>query len=250
MAIRIDTLQNSVASSTDYPFGSTKDSTTPNLNDGTKITQAVFNDFVAYFTKLLTSAGLVPSNSVDTEGSSQYFDALVNVIQNNSTGSLVVGDIKISGNPTPPNAEWIAAEGLELSRTAYPALFSAWGVQWGSGDGVNTFGTPDFRGEFLRGFDNGRGVDLGRVFGSLQLDTLQSHRHLGLESSLRYISPFAGFSSNSGLVNGAEPQTNGDNQDNWFIGDPSSDLQPGNTVRTSTETRPRNQTVYFYFKAL
>jgi microcystin-dependent protein len=36
---------------------------------------------------------------------------------------------------------------------------------------------PDLRGEFIRGFDGGRGVDAGRVFGSAQADEFKSHEH-------------------------------------------------------------------------
>jgi microcystin-dependent protein len=36
---------------------------------------------------------------------------------------------------------------------------------------------PDLRGEFIRGFDDGRGVDAGRVFGSAQADEFKSHTH-------------------------------------------------------------------------
>ena len=35
---------------------------------------------------------------------------------------------------------------------AYPALFAAIGVTYGSGDGSTTFNLPDFRGRFLRGY--------------------------------------------------------------------------------------------------
>lgn len=36
---------------------------------------------------------------------------------------------------------------------------------------------PDLRGEFIRGWDNGRGVDVGRMFGSWQMDAFKSHSH-------------------------------------------------------------------------
>jgi phage-related tail fiber protein len=36
---------------------------------------------------------------------------------------------------------------------------------------------PDKRGYFARGWDDGRGVDSGRVFGSLQADELRAHTH-------------------------------------------------------------------------
>ncbi len=42
---------------------------------------------------------------------------------------------------------------------------------------VTTFKVPDLRGEFIRGFDAGRGVDSGRSFGSWQVDQFKSHRH-------------------------------------------------------------------------
>ncbi|MDD5770303.1 MAG: hypothetical protein PHE25_04990 [Candidatus Gracilibacteria bacterium] len=43
-------------------------------------------------------------------------------------------------------------------------------VGWIPADGTN--GTPDLRGEFIRGVDNGRGVDAGRTLGSFQRGSL------------------------------------------------------------------------------
>jgi phage-related tail fiber protein len=73
---------------------------------------------------------------------------------------------------------WLKANGAAVSRTAYASLFAAIGTTFGSGDGVNTFNLPDLRGEFLRGWDDGRGVDGGRVFGSAQNHQIQDHTHL------------------------------------------------------------------------
>lgn len=47
----------------------------------------------------------------------------------------------------------------------------------GAGDGSTTFNLPDYRGEFMRGLDDGRGVDTGRVLGSAQGQAIQSHTH-------------------------------------------------------------------------
>jgi len=58
---------------------------------------------------------------------------------------------------------WRACSGQAVSRTTYAALFAAIGTEYGVGDGSTTFDLPDLRGEFLRGWDNGRGVDSGRV---------------------------------------------------------------------------------------
>jgi hypothetical protein len=46
---------------------------------------------------------------------------------------------------------------------------------WIAADGTNS--TPDLRGEFVRGLDNGRAVDPGRTLASSQTDDLKSHTH-------------------------------------------------------------------------
>lgn len=68
---------------------------------------------------------------------------------------------------------WLKADGTAVSRTTYAALFAAIGTTFGVGNGSTTFNLPDLRAEFLRGWDDGRGVDSGRAFGSAQLDQMQ-----------------------------------------------------------------------------
>lgn len=48
--------------------------------------------------------------------------------------------------------------GQSISRTTYAALFAAIGTRYGTADGAS-FNVPDLRGEFIRGWDHGRGVD-------------------------------------------------------------------------------------------
>lgn len=72
---------------------------------------------------------------------------------------------------------WLKANGAAVSRTAYADLFAAIGTRFGAGDGVNTFNLPEMRGEFIRGLDDGRGVDTGRTLGTAQADMLASHSH-------------------------------------------------------------------------
>jgi microcystin-dependent protein len=74
-------------------------------------------------------------------------------------------------------AGWLKANGALVSRTTYAALFAVYGVQFGEGDGSTTFQLPDLRGEFIRGLDDGRGVDAGRVIGSAQSQAIQAHTH-------------------------------------------------------------------------
>lgn len=72
---------------------------------------------------------------------------------------------------------WLECSGAAVSRTTYAALFSVIGTTWGAGNGSTTFNLPNLRGEFVRGWDNGRGVDNGRAFASAQGDAFKSHTH-------------------------------------------------------------------------
>ena len=67
--------------------------------------------------------------------------------------------------------------GDPVSRTTFSALFAVIGTQYGTGDGSSTFNLPDLRGEFVRGFDNGKGTDSGRSIGSSQGDDNKQHNH-------------------------------------------------------------------------
>lgn len=86
------------------------------------------------------------------------------------------GIIAEFGNETPPSG-WLECDGTAKSRTTYADLFAAIGTKWGAGDGSTTFNLPDFRGEFRRGWDHGRGIDSGRAFASFQADELKAHTH-------------------------------------------------------------------------
>jgi microcystin-dependent protein len=58
-------------------------------------------------------------------------------------------------------------------------LFSKIGYTFGGSGSV--FRLPDLRGEFIRNWDGGRGVDAGRTVGSFQTDSLKSHAHTYVE---------------------------------------------------------------------
>ena len=69
---------------------------------------------------------------------------------------------------------WLECDGSAVSRTTYADLFTALGTTHGVGDGSTTFNVPDLRGEFIRGWDNGKGTDSGRTFASSQTDNANS----------------------------------------------------------------------------
>lgn len=94
-----------------------------------------------------------------------------------SVGRTVpVGSVFYLATLTPP-AGYLKANGAAVSRATYAALFAAIGTTYGVGDGSTTFNLPDLRGEFLRGLDDGRGVDAGRALGSAQAQEIQAHPH-------------------------------------------------------------------------
>ena len=72
---------------------------------------------------------------------------------------------------------YLKANGAAISRTTYAALFAAISTTFGVGDGSTTFALPDLRGEFIRGWADGRAVDTGRTFGSAQGEAFASHAH-------------------------------------------------------------------------
>jgi len=82
----------------------------------------------------------------------------------------LVGQVAFFAMETAPSG-WIKANGATISRITYAALFAKIGTIFGVGDGSTTFQLPDLRGEFIRGWDNSRGVDTSRIFGSQQIAT-------------------------------------------------------------------------------
>jgi len=83
--------------------------------------------------------------------------------------------IYVAQNTAPTG--YLKANGAAISRTTYADLFAAIGTTFGTGDGSTTFNLPDLRGEFIRAWDDARGVDSGRSFGSAQGSANLAHRH-------------------------------------------------------------------------
>lgn len=71
--------------------------------------------------------------------------------------AFVTGVIYIWPNETAPVGT-LECAGQSLLIASYPALYAILGTRYG-GNGVSTFNLPDLRGEFLRGWDHGRGLD-------------------------------------------------------------------------------------------
>ncbi len=83
-----------------------------------------------------------------------------------------IGDIKASVKEE-NHDNWFLCNGQEISRVAYPELFSLIGIKFGSGDGTTTFNLPDYRGKFLRGLGGNSAPDIY----TLQEESLPDHNH-------------------------------------------------------------------------
>ncbi|MCO5412845.1 phage tail protein [Ralstonia mojiangensis] len=91
--------------------------------------------------------------------------------------SVAVGQISYFPRTTVPPYGWFKANGAAVSRVTYKELYAVIGTAFGAGDGSTTFNLPDLRAEFLRGWDDGRGVDAGRGLGTFQADDFRAHSH-------------------------------------------------------------------------
>lgn len=158
-------------------------------------------------------------------------------------------------------AGWLKANGALLDVATYANLATAiycgntanptaeWGYRTNSGDTVrSTTGThirlPDFRGEFIRGWDDARGIDSGRSLWAAQAQAIQSHTHsvsdpthvhnnVGGGSAVGTGTIAAGQVANSYVLAGQVPAATG-------ITIPSSG--------GGAETRPRNQAALICIK--
>lgn len=88
-----------------------------------------------------------------------------------------VGRISMFPMATLP-AGWLECNGATVSAAAYPDL-----VKYLAGASATSATLPDLRGVFVRGLDNGRGIDSGRVLGSYQDSENLSHTHTGSTST-------------------------------------------------------------------
>lgn len=124
---------------------------------------------------------------------------------------LPVGSIITRAGSTVPTG-YLECDGAAISRTTFVGLFAVCDDTFGAGNGSTTFNIPDLRGEFIRGWDNSRGVDSGRTFGSAQVDQFKAHAHVsgykgngaGSVSTYLHWTPSTLPNVNSGITGGDE----------------------------------------------
>jgi phage-related tail fiber protein len=140
-----------------------------------------------------------------------------------------------------PPVGWLECDGSALSRSTYSDLFGVLGTVFGGGDGSTTFALPDLRGEFIRGWDHGLGVDAGRVFGTAQGFAMQN-----IEGAVqtRKVSNDAGMFfgasgpftvSFDGTTSASDVSLGSSNRDRVVL-----NFDASRVVNTDVETRSRN----------
>ncbi|MCG3819463.1 phage tail protein [Escherichia coli] len=126
---------------------------------------------------------------------------------------------------TPPGG-WLKCNGATFDKVKYPKLATAYP------SGV----LPDLRGEFLRGWDDGRGVDSGRNLLSAQSDATQNIVGTFGRTQLFKDTVYSGPFRQDGMILslGLTPSTEGGyGAANWTF-------DASRAIRTATETRPRS----------
>lgn len=118
----------------------------------------------------------------------------------------------------------------------------------------------DLRGEFIRGWDNGRGVDTSRVNGSFQADSVGPHTH---GAGTLATGPAGGHAHNNGTLHTVAPNANATagssslqgtgaaatiNVTTSAVGDHIHPMTGSTAANSGTETRPRNVALLYCIK--
>lgn len=150
--------------------------------------------------------------------------------------NILVGAVLYFATSTAPSG-WLKANGAAVSRTTYANLFARIGTTFGVGDGRTTFNLPDLRGEFIRGWNDGRNVDSGRGFGSQQGDAIRNitgqFNAYRRTDKTQLVMP-SGVFSNQKLQDGSMGRGG---SDNWAM---TINFDASRVVPTANENRPRN----------
>lgn len=170
------------------------------------------------------------------------------------------GDLKPTASTT-VDPGWLYCNGAAVSRSTYATLFSKIGIAHGYGDNSTTFNIPDYRGWFLRGQDDGQGVDpgaggrtaaatggnAGDLIGSAEASDNLSHSHSITDPAHAHT-----YTKPSVVVSGGGPFAAGLNLNVVGVPDSTSANYTGINATDlgggGTESRPQNKNVRWYIK--
>ena len=148
---------------------------------------------------------------------------------------MPVGTVLYFAANIPPDG-FLECDGSILSSSTYPALVTLLGSTYGSYGKL-----PDLRGEFIRGVDHGRGIDFGRILGSIQADSIQAFKIVPTKKSTgltaNYFDVSWGPRVGGGGIECLTMHPTGDNATHHLT--PVA-LDNTTTIRQSNETRGHN----------
>ncbi|WP_260620638.1 phage tail protein [Pseudomonas protegens] len=139
---------------------------------------------------------------------------------------------------------FLEVDGSVQSAATYPDLAAYLGTTFNTGgEGAGNFRLPESRGEFLRGWDHGRGVDTGRTLGSGQMDALQN-----ITGTMTVYTAFGPLNSATGAFTLEDGGGQGESVA-YASTRPRFTFDASRVARTADETRPRNLAVMWCIKA-
>lgn len=142
---------------------------------------------------------------------------------------------------------FLELDGSVKSIAVYPDLAAFLGTAFNKGDeGAGNFRLPESRGEFLRGWDHGRGVDVDRAIGSSQLDALQNITgQYAANNGVQLAATGTVLGAFIATANGGTQLPNGTASSGVI----NMTFDASRVARTANETRGRNLAVIWCIKA-
>lgn len=199
-----------------------------------ELAAALGNDPNFSATLIRALAGKQPLDNTLTDLSGKTVAGILDYLHLGDGSALPAGVPVPYPLATPPDG-WLKCNGALFDKVKYPKLAAA----YPSGS------LPDLRGEFLRGWDDGRGVDAGRGLLSAQSDAVQnitgSIGRLQMFRDVAYSGPFS--ITDSALTTGLTPSTNGG------YGAANFSFDISRVARTAAETRARNVAFNYIVRA-
>ncbi|MCA7480838.1 phage tail protein, partial [Escherichia coli] len=123
------------------------------INDMTQVLKAI---------QKLTLSRANPFADIKSDGAAAISTALTNL--GLGEGSALPVGVPVPWPSATPPTGWLKCNGAAFSAEEYPELAKAY----------PTNKLPDLRGEFIRGWDDGRGMDTGRAILSAQGDAIRN----------------------------------------------------------------------------
>jgi hypothetical protein len=146
------------------------------------------------------TTGALPTGAV---AGTPYFVSATGLATNTFQFSTTRGGASVATSGTQSGTHLLGAYGAQIITSgSQSGVHTATAYPFGAGDGTTTFNVPEMRGEFPRGFDDGRLINPRRVLGSFQADELKSHTHTEFAyTAAGGSNPYTALSGSGGLNN-------------------------------------------------